>query len=129
MLEPNFFHWKMPRYCKTAKGCVKFWFRPLNMWPCPFFSQKTAEIEQKVIAFFPGKGRGDRALILTYLDSSMAKVFSSQVFTFFDFGHLQGGNGRSQSDQKWTLWVHSFFVKIRISGSHLREQSMKNHLK
>ena len=31
---------------------------------------------------FPGKGRGDRALILTYMDSSMAEVFLDECLFF-----------------------------------------------
>ena len=31
---------------------------------------------------FPGKGRGDRALILTYLDSPVAVVFTDHCLSF-----------------------------------------------
>ena len=47
---------------------------------------------------FPGKGRGDRALILTYLDSRMAEVFPHYCLTFLTFCHNQGGIG----GQGWT---------------------------
>ena len=42
---------------------------------------------------FPGKGRGDRALILTYLDSPVGCGFYRQLLIFFDLGHLQGETG------------------------------------
>ena len=41
---------------------------------------------------FHWKLKGDRVLILTDLDSSMAKFFLN-IFTVFDFGHLQVVNG------------------------------------
>ena len=56
----------------------------------------------------PGKGRGDKALILTYLDSPMVEVFlhyylSSSISAIFR------GNGWSKLDQKFKLWVRLFF--------------------
>ena len=42
----------------------------------------------KCNCIFPGKRRGDRALILTSLDSPMVEVFQTNSFFFFDFGHL-----------------------------------------
>ena len=39
------------------------------------FLAKIAQILQKVFVCFSGKGRGDKILILTYLDSPVAKVF------------------------------------------------------
>ena len=47
---------------------------------------------------FSGKGRGDKSLILTYLDSPMAEVLSSLLLIFFDCGHLQVKTG----GQSWT---------------------------
>ena len=47
---------------------------------------------------FPGKGRGDRYLILTYLDSPMADVFPHHWLIFFNFGHLQ----EKMDSQRWT---------------------------
>ena len=48
---------------------------------------------------FPGKGRGDKALIVTCLDSPMAVDSPYYLFFFFDFSHLQRET-RGKSDQK-----------------------------
>ena len=40
---------------------------------------------------FPGKGRGDKSLILTYLDNLNGWSFSALLLIFFYFGHLQEG--------------------------------------
>ena len=47
---------------------------------------------------FPGKGRGDGALTLAYLDSPIAEVFSLLLLIFFDFGYLHG----KTDGQSWT---------------------------
>ena len=39
---------------------------------------------------FPGKERGYRNLILTFLDSPMAEVFPGKRIYFINLGHLQG---------------------------------------
>ena len=44
------------------------------------------------------KGRGGRALILTYLDSPVTEVFPHHWLYLFNFGHLQGEMG----GQNWT---------------------------
>ena len=44
------------------------------------------------------KGRGGRALILTYLDSPVTEVFPHHWLYLFNFGHLQGEMG----GQSWT---------------------------
>ena len=46
---------------------------------------------------FPGKGRGDKALILTYLDSAMAKV-SLRYCLFFSISAIF--RGKRGSDRK-----------------------------
>ena len=60
------------------------------------FPGKNSQDIAKSIRTFPGKGRGNRALIFTYLDSPMAEVFP--YYCFFDFDHLQGETG----GQSWT---------------------------
>ena len=52
MLGPNSLYWDMPQSCETTIGWVKFWFPAFNVWPRPFFHQKTTKIGQKVIVFF-----------------------------------------------------------------------------
>ena len=59
--------------------------------PFPFLGKNSPNIP-KSNSVFPGKGRGDRAFILTYLDSSMAKVFPHHCF-YLNFGHLQAETG------------------------------------
>ena len=49
------------------------------MWPYPFSWKNSSNIANRV---FPGKGRGDRALILTYLDSPMAEVLPHYCLSF-----------------------------------------------
>ena len=49
------------------------------MWPYPFSWKNSSNIANHV---FPGKGRGDRALILTYLDSPMAEVLPHYCLSF-----------------------------------------------
>ena len=56
----------------------------LTLWlvtpPC--FLLKISQILQKVIAFFPKRGRADKNFILTYLDSSVAEVFPKYCLFF-----------------------------------------------
>ena len=49
---------------------------------------------------FPGKGRGDKTLIVTCLDSPMAVDSPYYLFFFFDFSHLQRETRGGKSDQK-----------------------------
>ena len=52
-------------------------------------------------------------MIFTDLDSSMAKFFLN-IFTVFDFGHLQVVNWGSKLDQKFELCVCPISVKIEV---------------
>ena len=47
---------------------------------------------------FPGKGRGDRALILTYINSPMAEVFPYSIY-FCSIRLSSGENGGSKLDK------------------------------
>ena len=58
------------------------------------------------------KGRGGRALILTYLDSDWS--FSAPLIISFQFWPSSGRNGWSKLDQKCKLWVRLLFMKTRI---------------
>ena len=73
---------------------------PLDLWPwahCPFVPKKSPDRAKSNYSFH-WKLKGNRALILTYLDSSM---------DIFNFSHLQRVyRGKS--------WVHSVFVKIQV---------------
>ena len=55
-------------------------------WPV---SCQKSQNRAKSNQIFPGKARGDRASILRYLDSPIAKVFCQLLNIFFDFDHLQ----------------------------------------
>ena len=46
------------------------------------FPGKNSPNIAKSNSVFPGKGRGDRALILTYLDSSLAEAFCHDCLSF-----------------------------------------------
>ena len=46
---------------------------------------KNSPNSAKSNGIFPGKGRGDRALLLTYLDSPMAEVFPLYYYFFLLF--------------------------------------------
>ena len=59
----------------------------LNCYPAIFPGKNIPNIA-KSNHIFPGKGRGDKEFILTYLDSSMAEVFLHYCLIFSDFGHL-----------------------------------------
>ena len=70
--------WLLKKWCEPQ-------LRPLDLWPWihyPFLPVKSPNGAKKTI-------KGDRALILTYLDSQMA---------IFYFDHLQGANW----GQSWT---------------------------
>ena len=53
------------------------------------FAAKNSPNSAKSNHIFPGNGRGDRALILTKLDSPMVEAFFGGVIVLFDLGHLQ----------------------------------------
>ena len=118
--------------CKTGKywnqnvltnlqNIIKFWFLPFVCDPTLFPGKISPNISNSNCVF-PGKGRGDRALILTYLNSPMAKVFLHFCLIFLDFDHLQGKKG----GQSWTKSANfgfvSFLWKLRffkfISNNH-----------
>ena len=81
MLEPKCLN-KSAKFCQIL--ILTLWFVTL---PC--FLAKIAEILQIVIVFFSGKGRGDRVLILTYLDSQIADVFPHLCLSFSILGILR----------------------------------------
>ena len=61
----------------AALGNLTHYFSKMQAWEQKKAAklENTAQISQKVIVFFSGKGRGGRALILTHLDSPMDEVF------------------------------------------------------
>ena len=75
VLEPTCFY-KFTKFCQIL--ILSLWFLTL-----PYFLATIAQILQKVIVFFPGKVRGDRALILTCLNSPIANVFPHYCLYFF----------------------------------------------
>ena len=80
--------------------------------PTPFPGKKSPNIA-KSNCVFPMNGRGDRDLILTYLDRQIAEVFPTTAY-LFQYRPSSGGNGRSKWDQKCKLWIHLFFMKTQL---------------
>ena len=76
-------------FLQIYKILLNFNSHPLIYDPTLFPGKNSPNIA-KSNRVFPEKGRGDRALILTYLVSPMAEVFPNYCLSFFDFGHLQG---------------------------------------
>ena len=112
---------KCPLYsCKTGKCWNQHVFTNLHFDSNPLifdstlFPGKNSPNIAKLIVLFSGKGRGDRALILTYLDSPMAEGFSTTTYIFW-FRPSSGGNVWSKLDQKCKLWVRLFFINPSIS--------------
>ena len=67
---------------------------------------------------FPGKMKGHRALILTYLDSLMVEIFPHHCLSFFDFGHLWEEMG----GQSWSkIWVRLFSIKTQILQTFFKQ--------
>ena len=66
------------------------------------FPSKNSPNIAKSNPVFPGKGRGDRALILTYLDGPMAEVFPTTAY-LFQFRPSSEGNGLPKLGQKCKL--------------------------
>ena len=62
---------------------------------------------------FPGKGRGDRALILTYLDSPMAEGFLLYCLSF-SISAIFREKQVVKVGQEWKFWVCLFFVETQI---------------
>ena len=86
MLESECFY-KFTKFCQIL--ILTLWLVNLPY----FLPEKNSSNIAKSNRVFPGKGRGDRALILKYLDSPMAKVFPHYCLFFFYFGHLPGKTG------------------------------------
>ena len=74
MLEPKVFYRKLTGVVWIKKNFVKLCSSPLTCDPALFPDKNSPNIA-KSNRIFPGKGRGDKALILTYLDSPAADVF------------------------------------------------------
>ena len=76
-------------FLQIYKILLNFYSNPL-ICDTTLFPGKNSPNIAKHFRVLPEKGRGDRALILTYLDSPMAEDFSSLLLMFFNFDHLQG---------------------------------------
>ena len=87
MLEPKFFYTKLTGIAWMKQVLSNFDSRPLTCDPALFPGKNSLNIG-KSNRNFPGKGRGDKAFILTYLDSPTVEVFL--LCLFFDLGYLQG---------------------------------------
>ena len=69
-------------FLQILKILSNFDFNPLICDPTLFPGKNSPNIAKSNNRVFPGKGRGDRALILTYLDSPMAEVFPHYCLSF-----------------------------------------------
>ena len=87
MLEPIFFYRKLTGIAWMKQVLSNFNSRPLTCDPALFPGKNSLNIE-KSNRIFPGKGRGHKAFILTYLDSPTVEVLMPCLF--FDLGYLQG---------------------------------------
>ena len=74
MLEPNIFYRKLTRNRVDDLPLSNFYSNALTCDPALFPGRNSPNIA-KSNRIFPGKRGGDKALILTYLDSPMADVF------------------------------------------------------
>ena len=91
----------------------------LTLWlvilcpPCPpCFLPKTAQTVQK-ITVFSWKGRGDWALILTYLDNPIAEIFPHYSQNFL-ISAIFRGKREVKIGPKCKLWVRLFSIKTQI---------------
>ena len=75
------------------------------------FLAKNSPNSAKSNRIFPGKERGDRALILTYFDNPMADVFSHD-YLFFSILVIFKGNRGSNLNQKCKFWIRRFSTKL-----------------
>ena len=82
---------------------------PLNCDPTLFPGKNSPNIAN----IFSGKGRGDTALILTYLNSPMAEVFPHYSFLFPISAIFKGIRGVKVAP-KVQSWVRPFSIKTQI---------------
>ena len=99
------------------KHLSNFDSNPLICDPALFPGKNKTNIA-KSNPIFPEKGREDKALILTYLDSPMAEDFPHYLF-FFDFGHLQGETGVKVGSKMLTL--DPFFFHKNSNSSKISQ--------
>ena len=107
MLEPTCFY-------KFTKTLSNFDSNPL-IFDSTLFPGKNSPNIAKSNRVFSAKGRGDRALIFTYLDNPMAEVFLHYTAYISRFRPPSGGNAWSKLDQKCKLRVRLFFINSSIS--------------
>ena len=69
-------------FLQIYKILTNFDSNPLICDPTLFPGKNSPNIAKSNNRVFPGKGRGDRALILTYLDSPMAEVLPHYCLSF-----------------------------------------------
>ena len=68
-------------FLTNLQNIIKFWFLPFVCDPTLFPGKISPNISNSNCVF-PGKGRGDRALILTYLHNPAAEVFPHYCLSF-----------------------------------------------
>ena len=82
-----------------------------------FFLVKIAQILWKVIVFFPGKGKGDKTLILKYLDRPMAEFFPHHCL-FISISVIFRG--------KWEVKLGTKLLTLFTSLFHKNSNPSKN---
>ena len=113
MVRPNPLHIMNLRSCSSSIGWVRFWLRPCNLWPRPFFHQKIAKILQKVIAFLIQNWDQIKPWFLHIWIAWWINFFFENTY-FFWFCPPSWGKLGPKLDQKCKLWVRPVVVKIWI---------------
>ena len=85
-------------FLQIYKILSNFDSNPLICGPNLFPGENSLNIAKNILVF-PGKGRGDRALTLTYLDNQMTEVFPYYRLSI-RFRPISGENWWSKLDQK-----------------------------
>ena len=93
--------------CKTGKCWNQNVFKNLPNFVKFLNDSKNRTNVEKSNSVLPGKGRDDRALLLTYLDSPMAEGFPHYCLDF-DFGHLHGETGGQSMSKRANIGSVSF---------------------
>ena len=86
-----------------------------NHLNCALFPGKNSPNIAKSNRIFPGKGRGDKSLILSYLDSSMAEVYPHCCLFFSILAIFRGETGVKVGSKVPTLGSSLFHKNLNSS--------------
>ena len=98
---------------------------PLTCDPA-LFPGTNSPIIAKSNSIFPGKGRGDKALILTYLDSPMAEVFPHYCLFFSILAIFRGRRGVKVGPKVVTLRSVPFPYSVFVCQSTTSGENLDN---